>query len=118
MKHAMCVLSTFAVVLLCATVNPSGQGGAASPVKPKEDEGRRLFEVETFGGNGRTCRTCHSDVTGTTSPQEAQDRFTANPGDPLFVHDGSDDGNGNGTTRIRSDATIIVHIPMHANVAI
>ena len=23
-------------------------------------EGQRLFDHETFGGNGRTCRTCHS----------------------------------------------------------
>src|SRR5262245_38766957 len=27
--------------------------------------GRRLFERETFGGNGRTCSTCHSADTGT-----------------------------------------------------
>src|SRR5262245_32446811 len=24
------------------------------------EEGRRLFDEETFGGNGRTCVTCHS----------------------------------------------------------
>ena len=34
-------------------------------------EGRRLFERETFGGNGRTCLTCHSRETGTVSPEEA-----------------------------------------------
>src|SRR5436190_20494394 len=28
-------------------------------------EGQRLFERETFGGNGRTCETCHSRETGT-----------------------------------------------------
>ena len=27
-------------------------------------EGQRLFDHETFGGNGRTCRTCHSGTTG------------------------------------------------------
>ena len=32
-------------------------------------EGRRLFERETFGGNGRTCETCHSQDTGTVSPE-------------------------------------------------
>jgi hypothetical protein len=26
-----------------------------------ETSGRRLFDHETFGGNGRTCRTGHSD---------------------------------------------------------
>ena len=35
-------------------------------------EGRRLFERETFGGNGRTCATCHGQETGTVSPQDAR----------------------------------------------
>ena len=38
-------------------------------------EGRRLFERETFGGNGRTCLTCHSRETGTVSPEDARRRF-------------------------------------------
>ena len=38
-------------------------------------EGRRLFEEETFGGNGRTCVTCHSRETGTISPQDVQARL-------------------------------------------
>src|SRR6185436_1085947 len=54
--------------------------------------GQRLFERETFGGNGRTCLTCHSRKTGTVSPRDAQARFAANRNDPLFLHDGSDDG--------------------------
>ena len=29
--------------------------------------GMHLFERETFGGNGRTCLTCHSRQTGTVS---------------------------------------------------
>ena len=57
-------------------------------------EGQRLFDEETFGGNGRTCATCHSRETGTFSASDAQARLTANPNDPLFVHDGSDDENG------------------------
>src|SRR5437016_1767547 len=27
-------------------------------------QGKRLFERETFGGNGRTCLTCHSRDSG------------------------------------------------------
>jgi hypothetical protein len=38
-------------------------------------DGKRLFERETFGGNGRTCSTCHTSGTGTISPIEAQKRF-------------------------------------------
>jgi cytochrome c peroxidase len=64
-------------------------------------DGKHLFELETFGGNGRTCLTCHSRATGTVSPQDAQARFLANPADPLFAHDGSDDGQGNGVTTAR-----------------
>ena len=54
----------------------------------------RLFTTETFGGNGRTCQTCHSSLTGTVSPADAQKRYRRNPLDPLFLFDGSDDGQG------------------------
>src|SRR5215471_7387638 len=49
--------------------------------------GRYLFERETFGGNGRTCRTCHSEATGTISVADVADRIK-DPSDPLFLHDG------------------------------
>lgn len=74
-------------------------------------EGKRLFDTETFGGNGRTCVTCHSPQTGTFSAADAQARFAANPNDPLFLHDGSDNGIA-GTTRIEKNATIRVTLPI------
>jgi len=80
--------------------------------------GRRLFERETFGGNGRTCLTCHSRETGTVSPQDAQHRFALNPADPLFLADGSDDGQGHGSTRMRQDATVLVRIALPENVSL
>jgi hypothetical protein len=79
---------------------------------------RDLFEKETFGGNGRTCLTCHSRSTGTLSPDDARRRFARDPKDPLFLADGSDDGNGNGTTRILADATILVRIALPDNVTL
>ncbi len=79
-------------------------------------DGKRLFERETFGGNGRTCATCHGSETGTVSPEDAQKRFAKNPYDPLFVHDGSDDGLGGGATRMLKDATVLVTIPLPPNV--
>jgi cytochrome c peroxidase len=109
MQKAPYLLTSFAVVLLCGAIPMSGQENSVS-------NGRRLFESETFGGNGRTCRTCHSKATGTVSPEDAQELFRTRPQDPLFVADGSDDGNGNGTTRIRTDATIIMRIPLAHNV--
>jgi hypothetical protein len=90
-----------------------GLGGLLDIVK-----GKRLFERETFGGNGRTCLTCHSRDTGTVSPQDAQHRFAADPGDPLFLADGSDDGQGNGTSRVRKDATMLVRIPLPDHVSL
>ena len=79
-------------------------------------EGRRLFEEETFGGNGRTCLTCHSKTTGTVSPADAEQRFAADPADPLFVADGSDDGLGHGLSRMLTDATVLMKIPLPPNV--
>ena len=79
-------------------------------------QGKRLFERETFGGNGRTCRTCHSRDSGTVSPADAQRRFAADAHDPLFAGDGSDDGQGHGATRMLKDATVLVRMALPANV--
>jgi hypothetical protein len=110
------LFGAFAVVVFVGAVvtSLSGQGRVDS----NQSEGQRLFEQETFGGNGRTCVTCHSRETGTVSPQDAQARFNANPHDPLFIHDGSDDGLGHGVTRMLADATIRVTIPLPPNVRI
>ena len=77
--------------------------------------GRRLFDVETFGGNGRTCRTCHSNRTGTFSPEEAFARLIEDPNDALFRHDGLDDGVA-GTNRIAEHATVRIEIPLPPDV--
>lgn len=74
-------------------------------------EGRRLFTKETFGGNGRTCETCHSRRTGTFSPDDVLRRLTRDPGDPLFVHDGLDDG-FSGISRILEHATVRITLPL------
>ena len=79
------------------------------------EEGRRLFEDETFGGNGRTCATCHDARTGTFSPESARRRLARNPADPLFVHDGLDDG-VQGTSRITEHATVRIEIPLTSRV--
>lgn len=89
-------------------------GSAELPLS-RAAEAKRLYEQETFGGNGRTCLTCHDATTGTLSPADVQARFAANPDDPLFEHDGSDDFLGNGTTRIQADATILVRIKLPPN---
>jgi len=93
-----------------------GQGSGAGPGQALD--GKRLFEDETFGGNGRTCRTCHSKDTGTVSPEDAQKRFAQDPNDVLFRHDGSDDGHGHGVSRMLADATVLVTINLHDNVSL
>jgi cytochrome c peroxidase len=79
------------------------------------EEGRRLFDEETFQGNGRTCVTCHGVKNGTFSPADAQKRLAADPGDPLFVDDGLDDG-VHGTSRITEHATVRIEIPLTSRV--
>jgi hypothetical protein len=82
------------------------------------EKNRLLFTTETFGGNGRTCQTCHSTLTGTVSPADARKRYRRNPSDPLFLFDGSDDGQGHGVNRMLTDATVLVQIPLPANVSV
>ena len=110
------VLFTSAALVVLAAIATSAQRPAAE--RSHVFEGKRLFERDTFGGNGRTCKTCHSKVTGTLSPRDVSERFARGPLDPLFLHDGSDDGNGHGVTRILSDATVLVTIPLPANVSL
>jgi len=65
----------------------SGAGRtAAIPARELAVQGRNLFELETFGGNGRTCSTCHAanDLFG-LSPDSIAVRFEKDPLDPLFV---------------------------------
>lgn len=100
-----------------------GRGQQTRDAEPNSGQfppanGKRLFTTETFGGNGRTCNTCHSQETGTVSPQDARDRLRKNPKDPLFLFDGSDDGKGQGVTRMLNDATILIEIPLPPNVSL
>ena len=113
MRNALLAGAALALVTAVA-VSASGQAAGVGPGQVLD--GKRLFEQATFGGNGRTCRTCHGEATGTVSPQDAQKRFKQNPDDPLFLLDGGDDGQGHGVTRMLSTATILMTIPMASNV--
>jgi cytochrome c peroxidase len=112
------LITSAALGLAVVTIAATGQAQIAGPGigGPKPGDGERLFKEETFGGNGRTCQTCHSAATGTVSPEDAQKLFAENPNHPLFVHDGSDDGFGNGVDRMLADATVLVEIPLPPNV--
>ena len=101
------------IALLATLVSLSAQSATGA-----RRDGKHLFEKHTFGGNGRTCLTCHSRDTGTVSPQNAAQRFQLDAADPLFAHDGSDDGRGNGVTRMLTSATIRMEIPLPPNVTL
>src|SRR5215469_10668040 len=90
----------------------------AAPGPDSNERNRQLFTTDTCGGNGRTCDTCHAFKTGTVSPDDAQDRYLKNPLDPLFLFDGSDDGQRHGVSRMLRDATILITLPLPPNVSL
>lgn len=94
---------------------PAGVGLAA-PTAPQASapNGKTLFEKETFEGNGRTCRTCHTKDTGALSPEQVQEAFDDDPDGPLFRAIDSDDGLGLSYDRLLTDATVLVDIPLPA----
>src|SRR5262249_20835750 len=78
--------------------------------------GEFFFDKATFGGNGRTCETCHTAQTGTFSIEEAQARFAKNPNDSLFRQPDSDNLNGQTYNRLLTTGTIKIDVPMAPNV--
>ncbi len=111
-RAALCCAALMCVAAMVTSAHESNAQADRGP------DGKRLFERETFGGNGRTCQTCHSEATGTVSAEDARRRFRKDPDDPLFVHDGSDDGNGNGVQRMLQHATVLIDIPLAPNVSL
>jgi len=76
-----------------------------------ELDGKKLFEKETFGGNGRTCSTCHSKQTGTLSLDDVQQIIDKADPDKFLIDDALDD-DGVGTTRVQAHGTIRMTIPL------
>jgi cytochrome c peroxidase len=74
--------------------------------------GKKLFEKETFGGNGRTCSTCHNKASGTLTLDDVQRIIDkGDPNDPFLTGDALDD-DGMGTTRVQAHGTIRLTIPL------
>lgn len=78
--------------------------------------GKKLFRRALFGGNERTCLTCHRLNTGTISTGQVQQAFIDDPDDPLFRALDSDDGSGYSYEQLLTHSTFVVSIPMHPNV--
>jgi cytochrome c peroxidase len=102
----MMALATFASSHVSLSKGP-GQTELAMQLN-----GKKLFERETFGGNGRTCQTCHTNRTGTLTLADVQEIIDqADPDDRFLIHDALDD-DGVGMTRVQSHATIRYSIPL------
>ena len=83
-----------------------GQAELGMELNLKRLNGKRLFERETFGGNGRTCGTCHTKRTGTLTLDDVQRIIEkSDPDDPFLIHDALDD-DGVSTTRVQKHGTI------------
>jgi cytochrome c peroxidase len=81
-----------------------------------EATGESLFRQETFGGNGRTCETCHSRTTGTINPAQLRALYQHNPNAPMFQPIDSDDGTtGSSYQRLLEHATVLISIPLPSN---
>ena len=79
--------------------------------------GDDVFFHETFGGNGRTCATCHDPRNEfSMSPELVHKRFELDPNHPLFRAIDSDDGKGRDYTTLLDHALFRVTIPLHPNV--
>ena len=103
-----CVAAALTTATLLAWVPRGAVRVVPATVLASEmNAGQRLFDHETFGGNGRTCRTCHSGADGTIDPAEVTERLAEDASEPLFRHDGLDDFIS-GTSRIAAHATILI----------
>jgi cytochrome c peroxidase len=111
------IVSIGHVVVVGRQADIMGQSSVEENPAATRKQGRRLFREETFGGNGRTCETCHSRRTGTLSPEDVQELLKKDPNNPLFLHDGLDNGAW-GTSRIAEHATIRIERPLPPNVRI
>src|SRR5262245_52050513 len=92
-------------------------GSLASAGSPSHvPSGRALLLRGEFGGNGRTCGTCHSLRTGDITLERIRERFAEDPDDPLFRPLDSDDGAGGSYDRLLSHATFRVFVNLPPNV--
>jgi cytochrome c peroxidase len=97
---------------ICGAGDVSLSNGLGQEELGSELNGKKLFEKETFGGNGRTCSTCHSKDSGTLTLADVQ-RIIDNrdPDDAFLIHDALDE-DGVGTTRVQAHGTIRMTIAL------
>jgi len=97
------------LVILCTVEGGSAASGG-------DHRGARLFVQGEFGGNGRTCVTCHTLRTGDVTLDHIRERFADDARDPLFRPIDSDDGRGTSYNRLLTHATFRVFVSLPANI--
>jgi hypothetical protein len=100
-------------------VHPEGQfSGSQSDATSSRHtpSGKQLFTRSEFGGNGRTCETCHILETGDVTLDHIRTRFLDDPSDPLFRAIDSDDGSGASYDRLLPHATFRVFVDLPPNI--
>ena len=111
-SRQLAALGVTIALALSSGSNASLGNGLAQHELGLELDGKKLFDKETFGGNGRTCLTCHSKDTGTVTLADVQRIIDkADPDDEFLIHDALDE-DGVGTTRVQAHATIRMSIPL------
>ena len=111
-SRQLAALGVTIALALSSGSNPSLSNGLGQDELGIELDGKKLFDKETFGGNGRTCLTCHSKDTGTLTLADVQRIIDkADPDDAFLIHDALDE-DGVGTTRVQAHATIRMTIPL------
>lgn len=112
----LCVVLIFGTVG-CADSRHDTENVGDVELMSQSNNGKKLFKKEEFGGNGRTCETCHlSSTTGTINPEQVADLFAYEPTNALFRSIDSDDGVGSSYTRLIADATIRIPMTLPSNV--
>ena len=116
-----CVVLTAAAPGCLASDPEEGDGEPVLEESESALAGSLLFNLQTFGGNGRRCADCHPSglfQTGTLTPQRVQQLFNQNPNGPLFRHDAADTIGGNTFNRFKQHATLLIPVALPPNVRI
>lgn len=114
------------LLLGCTTVDPAVVAPAPEALSAAEVlrflRGRDLFLNETFGGNGRTCSSCHlrRDLEDSfdLTPAQAQAIFAEDPTDPLFRAIDAEGGAGSDFTTLRNHALVRIPFVLPPNVTV
>jgi cytochrome c peroxidase len=121
-------------VLTCAALTLLTYDLHTAAERSQFHRGCVLYHNETFGGNGRTCTSCHLFNVGNGNPddnnfdlsiEDVEVAFAANPLGPLFRELDSDDGlsaaeggvNGD-FSKLLSMANVRIPLGLHGNVTV